>query len=161
MRSFLRRRLWVPLREILRQGLTPELLAASLAIGLALGVCPIIGLSTPLCVVVAQAARHNHPAMQLSNYLASPVQVLLLIPFVRLGELLFRAPRLPLTASQFLAHIEADKLGTLRLFWTSAWHAVAAWAMVAPVVAALLTLTLIPAVRRLDRWYRLQAGSRA
>ncbi len=149
MKDFFQRRLWHPLRDLLRQGLTPEKLAASFAIGLGLAVFPVIGATTLLCILAAWLGRLNQPAVQLVNYFAYPLQILLLIPFVRLGERLFHAPRLTLNAQQILDHIKSDALGSIRFFWTSSWHAVVAWVMVVPLATVLLTLILIPVMRKL------------
>ena len=50
---FLRRRLVEPILELLRQGVTPEKIALSLAFGLGLGIFPVLGVSTMLCTLVA------------------------------------------------------------------------------------------------------------
>lgn len=140
--EWFRRRVWNPLRGWLREGLTPAGLAWSLAVGLAIGVIPLFGTSTALCVGAALAFRLNQPAMQLANYLAYPAQLLLLIPFIRLGERLFGAPRLPLSLTALLAAAKADAWGTMGAFWTSLWHAAVAWLLVVPVPTLLLAWAL-------------------
>lgn len=147
MNEFLRRRLWHPLRLLLRQGLTPEKLAASVAIAIGIAIFPVIGMTTLLCVVAAQVGRLNQPTMQLINYFSYPLQLLMLIPFIRLGERLFSSPRLTLNADQIVAHIRADTFGALRFFWTSTWHAAVAWLMVVPLAIVMLTFLLIPVMR--------------
>ncbi len=98
--NWLRRRLWEPLRAQLRQGLSPERLAWSLALGLGAGVSPLVGSSTGLCILLALVFRLNQVVMQAANYLAYPLQLALLIPFIRLGEKLFAPmPGAPCTPS--------------------------------------------------------------
>src|SRR6185312_970638 len=75
--AWARRKLIEPIIELLRQGVTPDKIALSLAFGLGLGIFPVLGVSTVLCTVAAIAFRLNLPAIQLVNYLASPVQLLL------------------------------------------------------------------------------------
>lgn len=149
MREFLLRRIWHPLRDLLREGLTPEKLAVSVAIGIGISIFPVIGTTTLLCLIAGYLGRLNQPAMQLINYLAYPLQILLLIPFIRLGERLFTPPRLPLDAPQIISHIRADAFGAIHLFWTSTWHAVVAWLLVVPLATLLLSILLIPLMRRL------------
>lgn len=132
------RRIKDPLLALLRKGLSPEGLAWSLAVGLALGVIPLFGTSTALCVGAALAFRLNQPAMQLANYLAYPLQIILLIPFIRLGERLFGVPRLPLSLPTLLDAMKVDAWGTLGRFWTSLWHAGVAWLLVVPLPTILL-----------------------
>jgi len=66
-------------------GLSPETIALIFALGIVLGVCPIYGLPTVLCAVVAMAFRLNLPAIQLVNQICSPLQLALLIPLGRAG----------------------------------------------------------------------------
>src|SRR5689334_10020659 len=94
--SWWRRRVVVPILAQLRQGITPEKIALTIALGVVLGVFPVLGLSTLLCVAAGIALRLNHPVLQLVNYVAYPVQVLLLIPFYRAGERLFGAAPVPM-----------------------------------------------------------------
>jgi uncharacterized protein (DUF2062 family) len=149
MRGF--RQLWESLRGLLRAGLSPEGLAWSLAVGLAFGIIPLVGTSTALCAGAAFAFRLNQPAMQLANYAAYPLQLALLIPFIRLGERLFGAPPLPLSLAGLQAALRADAWGALGTFWASFWHAGVAWLLVVPLPAFLLARILIPVCRSVRR----------
>lgn len=119
----------------LRQGISPRRLALTLALGIAVGCIPVIGVPTVLCAGLAIALRLNLPAMQAANYAAMPLQLLLIAPFVRLGELLFAGtangtPRvlLPLGPLPLLAH-----------FGELAAHALVAWLLVAGPAVAIMT----------------------
>jgi len=153
--SWHRRRLLDPLMALLQQGLSPRGLAWSVAVGLGAGVSPLIGSSTGLCLLVGTVFRLNQVAMQLANYVAYPLQLLLLIPFIRLGERLFGAARLPLSLEAIQEAMKVGASHALHLFWTSLWHAAVAWLLVAPFASALLALVLTPlfeaAFRRLPR----------
>jgi uncharacterized protein (DUF2062 family) len=145
--GFFSRRLIRPLLELLRQGATPERLALSIALGAVLGVLPAIGWSSTFCALIAFTWRLNLPAIQMVNYFLYPLQIVLLIPFFRLGEKLFRAPHLPIRVSQIYEMAHANLWGAVKLLWTTTWHAVVVWALIAPFVAALLYLLLVPALR--------------
>ncbi len=156
--SWLRRRLWEPLRNQLGQGLSPDRMAWSLALGLGAGVSPLVGSSTGLCILLALLFRLNQVVMQVANYLAYPLQLALLIPFIRLGERLFGAPRLPLSLEALSSALRADAWGTLHTFWTSLWHAGVAWLLTAPAAAALLAVALTPLFRVAARRFRGSAA---
>lgn len=143
-----RKRVREPLLEMLRQGLSPEGLAWSLAVGLGLGISPLFGTSTALCVGVGLAFRLNQPALQLANYLVYPLQLLLLLPFIRLGEWIFGAPPLPFSLSILQGALKVDPWGAVHLFWSSLWHAAMAWLLLAPLPVALLAWGLTPLFRR-------------
>jgi hypothetical protein len=152
--DWLRRRLWEPLLMQLRQGLSPGRMAWSLALGLGAGISPLVGTSTGLCIFLALLFRLNQVVMQVANYLAYPLQLALLIPFIRLGEKLFSAPRLPLSVEVLSNALRTDAWATLHTFWTSLWHAGVAWLLTAPLASALLALVLTPLFRVVARRFQ-------
>ena len=149
--GFFRRRIVRPIVQLLRQGVTPGKMALSLALGVALGVFPVLGTTTALCALVAFVWRLNLPAIQIVNYFVYPLQIALLIPFFRLGEKLFGAPHLPLSVTQILAMVRASFWGATRFLWTTVWHASVAWCLIAPVFVALAYVILVPLLWRVVR----------
>jgi len=132
--SFFKRRVVGPILELLRQGVTPEKIALSLAFGLGLGIIPILGVSTILCTAAAVAWRLNLPAIQLVNYLASPLQLLLIIPFVRLGEHMLGSPPQPLTLEAGFALLSSGVVHAIVVLWDAIVHAAIAWIVIGPVL---------------------------
>ncbi|HKN75714.1 MAG TPA: DUF2062 domain-containing protein [Candidatus Acidoferrum sp.] len=150
-RGFFRQRIARPVVELLHQGVTPEKMALSIALGVALGVFPVLGTTTALCALVAFILRLNLPAIQIVNFFVYPLQIVLLIPFFRAGELLFGAPHLPLSAAQIVATVRANFWGATRFLWTTTWHAVVVWCLIAPVFVGLAYLVLAPSLGRVVR----------
>ena len=146
--NFLQRRVIKPLVKLLRQGITPEKLALSLALSAALAVIPAFGWSVWLCALAGVAFGLNLPAMQAMNYFLYPAQVALLLPFFRLGEKLFRAPHLPLSVSQIFSMVHANFWGAIKLLWSTTWHAMVVWALLAPFAVGLIYFVLLPIFRR-------------
>jgi len=146
--GFIQRRMVRPIIELLKQGVTPEKMALSLALGAAFGVFPALGWTTSLCAIVALAFRLNLPAIQIVNYFMYPVQIALLLPFFRLGEKLFRAPHLPISVSQIYGMIHASVWGAIKLLWTTTWHAIVVWLLLAPLFVAGVYVILVPLLRR-------------
>jgi uncharacterized protein (DUF2062 family) len=149
MRDFLQRRLIVPLLALLKQGVTPRELALSVALGVVIGLVPVLGASTPLCALAALALRLNMPAIQLVNYLLTPLQLLLIIPQLRLGEWLTQSPRFPITLEAGLAMLSQGVLTAITFLSTAILHATIGWLAVAPFAALLLFKLLEPVFRRL------------
>jgi uncharacterized protein (DUF2062 family) len=149
--GFFQRRLIRPVIDLLRQGVTPEKLALSLVFGITLGVFPVLGSTTALCAIAALAFRLNLPAIQVVNYFVYPLQIALLIPFFRSGEKLFGVQHLPLSVPQIYSMIHASMTGAVRALWTTTWHAIVVWALLAPVAAITLYVVLVPALRRVAR----------
>jgi len=146
-RNFLQRRLIDPLLALMRQGVTPEKLALSLSLGAAIGVIPILGVSTALCAAVAISLRLNMPAIQLINYLLAPLQLVLIIPLLRIGEHLVGAPRFPVTLESALKLFSQGALHALQILATAIVHATLAWLVLAPLVVLVLYRTIEPALR--------------
>lgn len=67
-------------------GISGDTVAIMLAVGFVLGILPMYGIPTVLCLLAALAFRWNSPALQLLNQLISPLQLALALPFARLGE---------------------------------------------------------------------------
>lgn len=146
--GFFKRRLVRPILELLRQGVTPEKIALSVALGAAIGMVPALGWSTTLCTIAALVFRLNLPAIQVVNYFVYPAQIALLLPFFRLGEKLFRAPHFPISMPLVSALFHASVWNAVKFLWTTIWHALVVWGMMAPVFIALTYLILTPALRR-------------
>ncbi len=146
--NFLQRRLVKPILDLLRQGGTPEKIALSITLGFVLGVFPVLGSTTALCALAALVLRLNLPAIQIINYFVYPLQIALLIPFSRLGERLFRTPHLPLSVPQIYAMIHANMAEAIHTLWTTTWHAIVVWCLLAPLAAVLVYTALVPALRR-------------
>lgn len=146
--SFFYRKLVKPLLDLLRQGVTPEKIALSVALGVALGVFPALGWTTALCAIAAFALKLNLPAIQIVNYFMYPVQLALLLPFFRFGEKLFGAKHLPISVAQIFDLIHASVWNAIKLLWTTTWHAIIAWGLLAPLVVGLIYVGLTPLLRR-------------
>ena len=145
--GFIYRRLGRPILDLLRQGVTPEKIALSVALGAALGIFPALGWTTALCAIAALALRLNLPAIQVVNYFVYPAQIALLIPFFRLGEKLFGAPHLPISILQIRVMIRGNMGAAIRLLWTTTWHAIVAWCLLAPILVAVVYAILAPTLR--------------
>jgi uncharacterized protein (DUF2062 family) len=130
----------------LRQGMTPRRLALTLALGFAIGCIPVVGIPTLVCAALAMALRLNLPAIQAANYVAMPFQVLLIVPFVRLGGWLFSSgPRVQVSLNMLL---HASPLVLFTQMGHLAEMALAAWLLIAIPTVALLTVSLTVLLRR-------------
>ncbi|KAH9322045.1 hypothetical protein KI387_016684, partial [Taxus chinensis] len=77
-----------PLLVILRRALTPKHLATSASLGFTLGIFPVYGVTVILSAIAAGLLRSNCnlPTLMLANFVATPLQLGLIVPFLRLGE---------------------------------------------------------------------------
>lgn len=147
LRDVVQERLIKPAIALFKQGLTPERLTASIVAGGYCGLLPMPGCTTAVTTVVGLVFRLNQPVMQFINQAIGPLQILLLIPYIRIGERMFAEPPLPLSVTQILDMFQADMLNGFQTLWSSIWHAALAWLVVSPVVTGLAYAALKPGVR--------------
>lgn len=156
VQSFWRRRVLGPVLAQLRQGITPEKIALTAALGAVIAVFPILGSTTVLCGLVAWGLRLNQPIIQLVNYLCYPLQFVLLLPFYRAGEW-FGAPHVALSIPEMMSRFQAGPMEFIAEFGLVALGGVAAWIVAAPLAIMALYFGLRPALRRLARRSRVAA----
>jgi uncharacterized protein (DUF2062 family) len=113
--------------------LSPHQRALLLAVGLVLGIFPIPGCPTVLCLAAALGLRLNPAVLQLLNNATGPLQLALLLPLERAGAWFCGSETTPLA-------------GTLGLL---AMHAVVGWACLCIPAGILLYLVLVRAPWRL------------
>ena len=149
--NFWQRRIVAPIVAQLKQGITPEKIALTLALGVVIGLFPIIGATTFLCAMAAWRLKLNQPIIQLTNYLLYPLHLLLLLPFYRAGETLFRQPHLPIfSITELLQRFQADPLRFFADYGMVGVYGIVVWCLIAPPAAALLYLLLRSPLRVLS-----------
>lgn len=140
-RTWIQRRLVDPFMSLLKAGLAPGSLALTAGLGVAFGLAPIFGFTTLISTAVALRLKLNVAAMQLVCHVLSPVQILLLLPFLRWGATLlghgYEIAHLSL--AQLKTMVKVDGWGhVLHLLWRAELGALLIWAVAAvPVVMGL------------------------
>jgi uncharacterized protein (DUF2062 family) len=130
----------------LTQGITPEKVALTLAVGSALGLFPILGTTTLLCLAAGIVLRLNQPIIQMVNALCTPFHLPVIYCMFRLGNWLFAQPS------------EHMRIGMMHMLWEdpreffekfgmNAVHAIAAWAVVAPFWVLMVYILGLPVLR--------------
>ena len=130
--------------ELMSQGLTPHKIALTVALGVMLGVIPVVGSSTLLCAIAAVAFSINLPLIQVVNYLVYPLQLLLLIPFIQAGQWLFHRPPLPFSLTQLTALLRLKLWHALAMLWEYILHGLFAWLILGGMAALIIYLVLRP-----------------
>lgn len=146
--AFFKRTIAQPLLNLLKEGITPEKLALSVGLGLSLGVFPVIGSTTILCVLFGLIFRVNQAAIQLVNYFTYPLQLAFFIPFFQLGAWLFHTEPLPFSIEEIFVMLSTDTLATIQALWWANLRAVAAWFLIGPAVTYIIYRVLTPVFAR-------------
>lgn len=139
----------------LSQGISPERLALTLALGFAIGCLPMVGIPTAICLVIAMGLRLNVPAIQAANYAAMPLQVILIFPFLRLGGWMFSS------GNRTVIDQGLTQNSPLKVIWASgslAGQAFGAWLVTAVPAVLLMTLVLTALLRRVPVLAKAEAA---
>jgi uncharacterized protein (DUF2062 family) len=157
MTSLIQRMVVQPVKRLLRLGATPERLAWSLAVGLVVGVNPLIGSTTLLVLALAAVFRLNMVASQLGNHAMYPVEIAMFPVFIKLGSLVFSTSRMPIEGSNLIAAAKQHPWDTTRMLWLWEWHALVVWAAFAAVMLPVLGFGLRPALQHMQQRMKRQA----
>ncbi|MEY3712958.1 MAG: hypothetical protein RL321_578 [Pseudomonadota bacterium] len=148
--DWLKKRLIDPLLALLRQGLSPSDLALCVALGIGIGLFPVLGVSTPALTVLALTLRLNLAAIQLVSYAISPLQLALIIPFMRLGESVLGSAPQPMTISAAMELLTQGVLYAIVTLWDAIIHATLGWLLIAPICIFVTYKILVPVFSRLS-----------
>ena len=151
VRSLWQRRIRDPIVAQLTQGITPEKIAVTLAVGSAFAVFPILGTSTLLCFLAAYFLKLNQPITQLINQACWPLHLPVIYLCVRLGEKIFGAPAHHFDLRQMKDLLWNEPARFFNDFGASALHAIVAWSLLAPVYIGLVYAGSLPLMRVIHR----------
>jgi uncharacterized protein (DUF2062 family) len=146
--NVLRTRIAEPTVQLLKQGVTPRAIAASMATGAVIGIFPVLGTTTAICLAVALLLRLNLVAIQILNWLVYPLQVLLIIPFIDLGQRLFSDTRVVLSLVEIQSAFAQGWVQAIGRFWGLMLNGVFAWAIVSVPVGIVVYLVLVVVLQR-------------
>ncbi len=131
------------------QGVSPQKIALSIALGLSLGIIPILGVTTALCAIAAIRLRLNQPIIQLVNWLVYPLQLGLLLVFIRIGEWMTHAPPVNFSVPDIIGKFHEPPMKFCQEFGMAGLHGLIAWLFIAPLLAAITYSVLAPSLKRL------------
>lgn len=130
------------IKRFLKQGLKPRELALCLALTIYISVFPILGTITALLTLVMLRLRLNLPLAISVSYLLTPVQLLCMIPFLRIGETIYGVDPYPLDIDQLQASFSEGILEMLSLFSGRMLLAILGWLIVATPICLILYVIL-------------------
>ena len=143
------RRVIEPIRAQLTQGVTPDKIALTLSVGTACSLLPFLGFTSLLNLGVGLALRMNQPILQTLNQLLGPLQLVLILVHVRIGEWLWGVTGDRFTVGEMVRAFRDHSIGEfLARFGWAGIHALSAWLLLAPVLATVVYFSVRPAIRR-------------
>jgi uncharacterized protein (DUF2062 family) len=148
IKVFLNNKYLKPIKLLLIQGTSPRLIAVGIAGAFVIGLFPVLGSTTILCAIFAFTFRLNLPLIQLINFSVYPLQLILLIPFMKLGEMIFRFEKLKYGLNDIVDMVRKDTLHAILVLWDVTIQAIGAWLIIAPVISIILYFTLFMIIKR-------------
>lgn len=124
------RKLWERLIGFLKQGTTPQKLALTCALGVVIGILPIWGITTLVCFLIAALFRVNVVILQLVHYFVYPLQLILIIPFIKAGTFLFNINPMPYALTELMDRFKADFWSEFKQVGVAIGLGVGVWAVV-------------------------------
>jgi uncharacterized protein (DUF2062 family) len=146
--DWFKRKVKDPLVAELKQGITARDLALASAVSLAIAVNPFIGTTTLLCLLAGKVFRLNHVVMQTINYFSYPLQIALIIPWIRLGEKLTGSEAQVIEISQMKAEFSQSFANFVSKFCQLGMHALLGWLVVVPWATWIVYRILLLVFRR-------------
>jgi len=121
----------------LRQGWSADGVSWSMAWGVTWGLFPIYGFTMIILGLIGLIWKLNHPIMQSINYIVGPLKFIMIIPYIRLGEFLFRTENpFRLSIPEFTGRFKDAPLETLAEFAATFLHAIVGWGVTVPILMA-------------------------
>lgn len=140
-----------PLLGFLRQGVTPERLSLTVAFGAIWGTFPILGTNTIICIATAYVFGLNHAAIQLVNYGMYPIQLALLIPFIKAGIWITGQESLRYSLEEIGEIMSGDFLIALQTLGDVIIAGIVGWLLFSIPLFISLKFILLPIFRKMAR----------
>jgi uncharacterized protein (DUF2062 family) len=131
-RNFFQRLMVDPIVAQLTQGLTPEKIALTIAVGSSIAMFPLLGTTTIICLIVGVFMKLNQPIIQAVNYACTPIHLPFIYYSFRWGERLFGVTHSRLEMRVMRQLLVEDPLQFARDYGATAFHAVVVWAILVP-----------------------------
>ncbi len=152
------RKVFQPLKKLLYEGLTPHKLALSITFGIGLGIIPVFGVTTIMCLITAFILRLNKPAIVIVNFAVYPLQILLFVPFIRIGEYIFGYQTITDTFNNFFSNFWHNWIATLNDIWFHNLLGVFAWIILMIPACFILYHITLPVLKKFVRTRNIQNG---
>jgi hypothetical protein len=123
---------------LLSQGLSVKKITQSIIFSGLFAVIPLLGTSTFFITVVSVKKKLNLPIMIAFSYVMWPFQILLLIPFMQLGELIFSIPPRNHSIDEIVALYQESFFKLISQLSLDLLYALIAWILVAVPIAFVL-----------------------
>jgi uncharacterized protein (DUF2062 family) len=138
LKKYFSKKISTPLLSHLKSGMSVEKVSLTLALGICIGIIPVLGVSTILLTIIALVLRLNIPAIQLVNYGIAVVKYALFVPFLKLGQIIFFRGESHIQFKNILSQYHEDFFGTFKTLWHLNLGGFIVWAIIAVPLGILI-----------------------
>jgi hypothetical protein len=150
MISLIKNKTLHPVMDLLKQGITPEMLALSIVLGFVIGIIPFMGISTGICAFLALIFRLNIVAIQIANYIAYPLQLILFIPFIKAGESVFGYTSTSLSINEIVQLFQESFIEAAKILWLANLQGLLIWLIIAVPASFIFYSLSLQILRKLN-----------
>jgi uncharacterized protein (DUF2062 family) len=142
---------WIvrPIVNQLKQGTSPEKLSWSVSLGVTFGIFPIMGSTSIVCLIAGYFLRLNQPILHLFKTFTYPLQLALILVYIRLGQMINGVPLIKFSIPQLLSRFKDDPAQFARDFGMAALHGIEAWAISALFLIPIIYFISLPLLKKL------------
>lgn len=98
---------------LFKQGLTPIEITQSIIVSCLISIIPILGLTTLLLTALSLKRNLNLPIMIAQSFIMWPVQIVMIVPFINIGEFIFSIPKTNHSAQEIITSFQNSFFTTL------------------------------------------------
>jgi len=122
---------------------SPHRIALTISLGFFLGASPLLGFTTILCFLVALGLRLNIIFIQFVGWLLAPVQIIMIAPYLILGDKIFAGDQYQGLISKVKALIVSDFTNALFQFQFVILNGIMAWLLILAPLSFILYHSIV------------------
>ena len=138
------------IKALLLKGVTRQKLALTIATGSIVGVFPIIGTTTIMASLAAFGLGLNQAFIQIVNYTVYPLQLLLFIPFLKMGNAVFQLTPHKVNFQRLFELMQTDTLFAIGQFSHILIAAILLWLTLSIPFSILIYYLSLRYIRRIN-----------
>ena len=126
-KKYITNKIFQPLLSFLKQGVSPEKLSLTLALGISFGIIPIFGVNSIILAALAFLFHLNIAAIQIVNYAVYLLQIILFVPFLKLGQVFFLSSKIKLNFDRIFEQITTNFAESIIDIWQIVLAGLTVW----------------------------------
>jgi uncharacterized protein (DUF2062 family) len=135
-------KLYQKVKEPFQQGLHWKAVTKAIIISLLFTIIPIYGVTTIILTFIAIKFKLNLPIMIVTSYLATPLQFMLFLPFIHIGESIMNTSHTLLTVQDIKAAFDVSFFDTIRRLLFELICGLSGWLLIV-LPLGFITMTLL------------------